>query len=104
MAPMQLQGPLARRAEPLVGSPSTASATTGGTPIAGVRCVVSRTGWSGGPGYEIYPLGSSGAPGVWEALVEAGGGPSGLVITGPNVPHAIECGITDLASTTPTSA
>ena len=97
VAPLQLQGPNSRDVlRRLIGDAvdglgyyDCREAT-----IAGGRVVISRTGWSGELGYELYPLGSSGAPGVWEALVEAGG-PSGLVITGPNVPHAIECGITD---------
>ena len=40
--------------------------------IAGVPCVVSRTGWSGGPGYEVFPLGSERALEVWDAVAAAG--------------------------------
>jgi glycine cleavage system aminomethyltransferase T len=97
VAPMQLQGPNSRDVlRRLVGDAVDALAyyDCAQVTIAGSEVIVSRTGWSGELGYELYPLGSSGAPGVWEAVVEAGK-PSGLVITGPNVPHAVECGITD---------
>jgi aminomethyltransferase len=97
--PMQLQGPLARAVlEPLAGP---GLGTLGyyrlmHASIAGVACVISRTGWTGGPGYEIFPLGSGRALDAWDALVEAGGR-HGLVIDGPNVPRALERGITDTA-------
>lgn len=64
------------------------------TSIAGHAVILSRTGWSGELGFEVFPLGSAGALGIWDAIVAAGE-PSGLLITGPNVPHALECGITD---------
>ncbi len=64
--------------------------------IAGVPCVVSRTGWSGGPGYEVFPLGSERALEVWDA-VAAAGAPHGMLVCGPNVPRALERGITDIA-------
>ena len=59
-------------------------------------CVVSRTGWSGGPGYEVFPLGSERALEVWDA-VAAAGQPLGMLVCGPNVPRALERGITDIA-------
>ena len=85
VAPMQLQGPLARTVlEPLVGDALEGLGYYRLThaEIAGVPCVVSRTGWSGGPGYEIFPLGSERALEVWDA-VEAAGTPLGLLIVGP---------------------
>jgi glycine cleavage system aminomethyltransferase T len=97
--PMQLQGPLARDVlAPLVGPDLDRLAyyRLMQTSIAGVPCVVSRTGWTGGPGYEIFPLGSAPAVAVWDALA-ATGEPYGLVIDGPNVPRALERGITDTA-------
>jgi glycine cleavage system aminomethyltransferase T len=99
VAPMQLQGPLARTVlEPLVGDALDGLAYYRLThaEIAGVPCVVSRTGWSGGPGYEIFPLGSERALEVWDA-VAAAGTPLGLLIIGPNVPRALERGISDIA-------
>jgi len=97
VSPLQLQGPNSRDVlRRLVGDAVDALAyyDCREIEVAGMRVIVSRTGWSGELGYELYPLGSAGAPAVWDALIEAGE-PSGLLITGPNVPHAIECGITD---------
>jgi aminomethyltransferase len=95
--PLQLQGPRSRDVlQRLLGEAVDRLAYYDcmEAAIAGQRLIVSRTGWSGGLGYELYPLGSAGAPAVWDAVVEAGR-PSSLVITGPNVPRAVECGITD---------
>src|SRR5579862_2928903 len=66
------------------------------TRVAGVDAVVSRTGWSGGLGFEIFPLSSRHAMRLWEALIEAGRG-HGLMVTGPNVFRAVEKGVTDTA-------
>lgn len=99
VAPMQVQGPLARTVlEPLVGDALDGLGYYRLTQaeIAGVPCVVSRTGWSGGPGYEVFPLGSERALEVWDAVAEAGE-PLGMIVTGPNVPRALERGITDIA-------
>jgi aminomethyltransferase len=97
VAPMQLQGPRAadvmaaaagrdiERLDRFRCAPRT---------IAGVDCIVSNTGWSREPGYEIYPLGSDRAGEVWDALVAAGE-PHGLLVTGPNIVRAVEQGISD---------
>ncbi len=45
--------------------------------IAGVKCLVSRTGYTGEFGYEIY-LDPKDAPKVWSAFVEGGALPCGL--------------------------
>jgi glycine cleavage system aminomethyltransferase T/ketosteroid isomerase-like protein len=66
------------------------------TKVAGVDAVVSRTGWSGGLGFEILPLSSEHAMALWNALIEAGR-PYGLMVTGPNVFRAVEKGVTDTA-------
>jgi glycine cleavage system aminomethyltransferase T len=58
--------------------------------------VVSRTGWSGGLGYEIFPLSSTRAMALWNALIEAGR-PHGIMVTGPNVFRAVEKNVTDTA-------
>ena len=62
--------------------------------VAGVRSVVSNTGWSKEAGYEIYPIGSERCLELWDAIVEAGE-PYGLLVTGPNITRAVEQGITD---------
>lgn len=51
-----------------------------GIEIAGVDCLISRTGYTGEDGFEIY-MKSDGAQGVWRELVMAGGediAPAGL--------------------------
>jgi glycine cleavage system aminomethyltransferase T len=97
VAPMQLQGPRAAAVMAAVAGEAVAGIArfrcVEATP-AGVPCVVSNTGWSREPGYEIYPLGSAGAPAVWDALVAAGE-PHGLLVTGPNIVRAVEQGISD---------
>lgn len=95
--PVQVQGPLALRVlDPLTSDDLSAlprfrcTVTT----VAGVPAVVSATGWSKEPGFEVYPLGSDRAMEIWDAICEAGE-PSGLLVTGPNVIRAVEQGITD---------
>lgn len=66
------------------------------TKVAGVDAVVSRTGWSGGLGFELFPLSRENAMVFWNALIEAGR-PYGLMVTGPNVFRAVEKGVTDTA-------
>jgi aminomethyltransferase len=64
------------------------------TSIAGVPCVVTRTGWSHEHGYEIYPLSSQDAPRIWTALRDAGE-KHDLMVIGPNLSRALEGAITD---------
>jgi aminomethyltransferase len=97
VAPMQLQGPRAADVMRAVGGEAVAGLARfrcGPAAIAGVDCIVSNTGWSREPGFEIYPLGSDRAPAVWDAIVEAGQ-PHGLLVTGPNIVRAVEQGISD---------
>jgi glycine cleavage system aminomethyltransferase T len=61
-----------------------------------IDAVVSRTGWSGGLGYEIFPLSSARGMDLWNDLIEAGR-PYGLMVTGPNISRAVEKGVTDTA-------
>ncbi len=97
VAPLQIQGPLAAD----VLRPITeADIDTLGvyrcvpTRVAGIEAVVSRTGWSGGAGFEVYPLGSERCMELWDALLAAGR-PHGLLVIGANVNRAIERGVTD---------
>ncbi len=64
------------------------------TSVAGQKAVVSRTGWSGGFGYEIYPYGSECAMELWSEILNAGK-PYGIKVTGPIVHRAVERGVTD---------
>jgi glycine cleavage system aminomethyltransferase T len=70
------------------------------TRIAGIDVVVSRTGWTGELGYEIYPLGSKRYPDgsaqgmtLWSALLDAGE-EFGLMVTPYLSDRALESGIT----------
>jgi aminomethyltransferase len=69
------------------------------TEIAGTDVIVSRTGWSGGSGFEIFPRGSERALALWDAVVQAGR-PHDMLITGPNLRKAVESGITDTSLAT----
>ena len=62
--------------------------------VAGQKAVISRTGWSGGFGYEIFPYGSDRAMELWQAILDAGE-PYGIKVTGPVLHRAIERGVTD---------
>jgi glycine cleavage system aminomethyltransferase T/ketosteroid isomerase-like protein len=99
VSPLQLQGP--RSLELLRGLTDYPLDQLGfykcvATRVAGAEVVVSRTGWSGGLGYEVFPLSSDCAMSVWNALVDAGSA-YGLMVTGPNVIRAVEKGVTDTA-------
>jgi glycine cleavage system aminomethyltransferase T len=95
--PMQLQGP---RALDVLASLCGADLARlprfrcVETTVDGLPAVVSSTGWSKEPGFEIYPLGSRRAADIWDAIADAGE-PHGLLVTGPNVVRAVEQGITD---------
>ena len=45
--------------------------------LGGMECMISRTGYTGEDGYELY-MEPKDAPAVWEALVQAGATPCGL--------------------------
>ncbi len=96
VAPMQLQGPRSSDVMREVAPEAALLKYYRCAPveIAGVPCIVSRTGWSGEHGYEVFPLDSGRAADVWRALREAGG-PYDLMVTGPNLSRALEHGITD---------
>jgi glycine cleavage system aminomethyltransferase T len=99
VAPIQVQGPRALDVlRDLVEAPIDIlgfyKCTV--TRLAGVPAVVSRTGWSGGLGYEVFPLAGEQAMHVWNRLAAAGR-PHGMMITGPNINRAVEKGVTDTA-------
>ena len=62
--------------------------------VAGQKAVISRTGWSGGFGFEIYLYGSDNAMTLWKKVLAAGK-PYGIKVTGPIVHRAVERGVTD---------
>ena len=99
VAPLQIQGP--KSLEMLRGLTASPLDSLGFykcivTKVAGIDAVVSRTGWSGGLGYEVFPLHTDRAMDLWNSLIEAGR-PHGLMVTGPNVFRAVEKGVTDTA-------
>jgi glycine cleavage system aminomethyltransferase T/ketosteroid isomerase-like protein len=99
VAPLQIQGPKSLdMLRDLVAFPldNLGFYKCVATQVAGIEAVVSRTGWSGGMGYEVFPLSSERAMELWSSLLEAGQ-PHGLMVTGPNVFRAVEKGVTDTA-------
>jgi glycine cleavage system aminomethyltransferase T/ketosteroid isomerase-like protein len=97
VAPLQIQGPRSVDVlRPLVQAPIDElgfyKCTV--TRVAGIPAVVSRTGWSGGLGYEVFPLESAQAMHLWRSLEDAGR-PYDMWVTGPNINRAVEKGVTD---------
>jgi aminomethyltransferase len=60
--------------------------------LDGIPVVVTRTGWSGEVGYEIYLRDGSKGDQLWERVMQAGK-PYGIVPTGPSDIRRIEAGI-----------
>ncbi|MEX1047850.1 MAG: glycine cleavage T C-terminal barrel domain-containing protein [Actinomycetota bacterium] len=60
--------------------------------IDGIPVLVSRTGWTGEVGYEVYLRDASRGDDLWEAILAAGE-PHGLKVTAPNEARRIEAGI-----------
>jgi len=97
VAPLQIQGPRSGDVlESLAGAAAKnlAPFTCTDGEIQGIDVIVSRTGWSGELGYEVYPRSSERAIDLWRAALEAGEG-NGMLVTGPNLIRACERGITD---------
>jgi aminomethyltransferase len=96
VSPMQLQGPLSAdvMVELSPDLPDLAFYRCAAAEIDGVRCVISRTGWSGELGFEIYPLSDQEASRVWNEVVRVGRSRS-LQVAGPNLSRALENTITD---------
>ncbi|MGY8995484.1 MAG: nuclear transport factor 2 family protein [Alphaproteobacteria bacterium] len=98
VAPLQIQGPLALGTlEKVCDHPlaEMKNYTCAVTKVAGQDAVVSRTGWSGGFGFEVYPFSSDRAEELWDAILEAGH-EFRIQVTGPIVHRAIERGVTDM--------
>jgi aminomethyltransferase len=102
VAPLQVQGPRAAdMLRDLVEAPidELKFYRCVVTRVAGIDSVISRTGWSGGLGFEIFPLSSDRAMELWNALLAAGR-PHSLLVTGPVVHRAVERNVTDTAYAT----
>ncbi len=100
VSPLQLQGPKA---------PQVARALFGDwalelkyywlkeTTLDGIPLVVSRTGWSGELGYEIYLRDSQYGDQLWERIMDAGE-PNGIKPTAPSTIRSIEGGLLSYVS------
>jgi aminomethyltransferase len=95
VAPLQIQGPKAKGVmQALLGD------TVLGLPyyhftqaeLDGIPLIVTRTGWSGEVGYEMYLLDSTRGTDLWERVMQAGR-PFDLSPTGPSDIRRIEAGI-----------
>lgn len=62
------------------------------TDLGGIPLIVTRTGWTGEVGYEIYLRDGSRGDELWEKIMEAGR-PFGIAPTGPSDIRRIEAGI-----------
>lgn len=95
VAPMQIQGPRSRQlVQDLFGEKITSlgyyqffEAKLGTIPV-----IVTRTGWTGELGYELYLLDPARGTALWERIMEAGK-PYGITPTGPSDIRRIEAGI-----------
>jgi glycine cleavage system aminomethyltransferase T len=95
VAPMQIQGPKSRDLVHTLFGERVLSlayyeffeARVGNAPV-----IVTRTGWTGELGYELYLLDPSRGADLWERVMEAGK-PYGIAPTGPSDIRRIEAGI-----------
>jgi glycine cleavage system aminomethyltransferase T len=100
VAPIQIQGPRSRAIiEDLFGK---AGAELGyykliETRLHGMPVVLTRTGWSGELGYEIYLCDTSQAEKLWQLVLDTGK-PYDIVVTGPSDIRRVEAGILGLGS------
>jgi len=95
VSPLQLQGPKAKEVvRALFGDPALALRYYFflETSLDGIPVVVTRTGWSGEVGYEVYLRDGSRGDELWERIMDAGR-PHGIRPTGPSDIRRVEAGI-----------
>lgn len=73
------------------------------TTLDGMPVVISRTGWSGDLGYEIYLCDTTRASELWDRVLEAGESHK-IRVTGPNTIRRVEAGIVAMRSDFPADA
>ena len=100
VAPMQVQGP---RSKDVIGALFGEAVRDlryywcAETEVDGIPVVVSRTGWTGEVGYEIYLRDSSRGDALWEHVRQAGE-PFGIRAIAPSEARRIEAGIFNYGS------
>ena len=95
VAPLQLQGPKSRQVvQALFGEKVSGLGYYAffETRLDGIPLIVTRTGWTGELGYELYLLDPSQGGKLWNRVMEAGK-PFGIAATGPSDIRRIEAGI-----------
>jgi len=95
VAPLQLQGPKSRQvAQALFGERLSGLGYYAffETRLDDIPLIVTRTGWTGELGYELYLLDPSQGERLWNRVMEAGK-PFGIAATGPSDIRRIEAGI-----------
>ena len=95
VAPMQIQGPKSRDlVRDLFGGQVNGLSYYQffETKLGPIPVIVTRTGWTGELGYELYLLEPQHGDALWERVMEAGK-PYGIVPTGPSDIRRIEAGI-----------
>src|SRR5262245_52536753 len=100
VAPMQVQGPHSRDVIRSLFGDAVADLRyyrCTQTEVEGIPVVVSRTGWTGEVGYEIYLRDSSRGDDLWR-LVEEAGAPFGIRAIAPSEARRIEAGIFNYGS------
>ena len=93
--PVQVQGPKARDVMRELAGEAIAGVQyywTLDTAIAGIPVVISRTGWTGEIGYEIFLTDPARGDELWETIMEAGA-PHGIRPIAPCEARRIEAGI-----------
>jgi aminomethyltransferase len=95
VAPIQVQGPKSKQVmQALLGEQVLGLKYYHfiQTAVQGMPVIVTRTGWSGEVGFEIYLLESDQGTALWESVMEAGK-PYNIAPTGPSDIRRIEAGI-----------
>jgi len=95
VSPLQVQGPKAREVVRALFGERVAGLRyycCCETALDGIRVVVTRTGWSGEVGYEVYLRDGSRGDELWERIMAAGR-PHDIRPTGPSDIRRIEAGI-----------
>ncbi len=100
VSPMQIQGPKSKDViRALLGDEiaDLGYYRCAETEVNGIPLVVSRTGWTGEVGYELYLRDASRGDELWR-LVEEAGAPSGIRAIAPSEARRIEAGIFNYGS------